>query len=116
MGFMSMEGQAGMSGPSASTSNPYPDPQASGSVATGLGEDKLLLFIATPRVCGVTTIEVASELVHYAKYIVTEQTPKSIKRAIRTAPEGFAIQELETEEDRIRGINVYLIHDVVGVL
>jgi hypothetical protein len=112
MGRLSMQPQAA----SSSSRRPQNHPQHGGSLSTGPNQLKLLM-VATPRVQGCVydgiTIEEIKQLVVYDRFIVTVDTPPSIKRALQTAPRGYVIPE--PADDANSELKSYFIHDVVSV-
>jgi hypothetical protein len=79
----------------------------------GIGK---ILFIETPRIRGVSSIEEARKLLVYDRYIVTSNTPKNILSALRTAPPGMVFEEEASDDDPNPDLLSYYIHDSVRVL
>ena len=59
-------------------------------------------------------MEELSKIVVYDRYIVTDDTPKTIQRALKTAPKGMVIPEPADDSDRDPSLKTFYIHDMVS--
>jgi hypothetical protein len=56
----------------------------------------------------------AQNYICYDRYVVTQNTPETIKLALDGAPPGMALREEMEEDDVDDDVESYQIHDAVG--